>query len=179
MVVQFGFATRRTVSSTQRWLAPAVTSGTCAVDLRMGAVLAAGGDRFFFGDGGLMWLAFERQDGGAHLMKIDPPDEAQPISAVRTGPVPAPFTVAADVLRSYLGTYATEGPVVTVAIGENGWLIIAPPGEEGIPLRPVSDTEFRADAAGFRVVFHPENARTDRLTMYRGARELHGTRTAP
>ena len=142
-------------------------------------VLAAGGDRFFFGDGGLMWLAFERQDGGAHLMKIDPPDEAQPISAVRTGPVPAPFTVAADVLRSYLGTYATEGPVVTVAIGENGWLIIAPPGEEGIPLRPVSDTEFRADAAGFRVVFHPENARTDRLTMYRGARELHGTRTAP
>jgi CubicO group peptidase (beta-lactamase class C family) len=142
-------------------------------------VLAAGGDRFFFADGGLMWLGFEREAGGAHVMKIDPPDEAQPIRAVRTGPVPAPFTVAADMLQSYLGTYATEGPVMTVAMGGNGWLTIAPPGEAGIPLRPVSDTEFRADAAGFRVVFHPEGGKTDRLTMYRGARELHGTRRAP
>lgn len=142
-------------------------------------VLAAGGDRFFFADGGLMWLAFERQDGGAHVMSIDPPDEAKPIRAVRTGPVPVPFAVAAEMLRSYLGTYKTEGPVVTVAMGANGWLTIAPPGEEGIPLRPVSDTEFRADAAGFRVVFHPENGKTDKLTMYRGARELRGIRSAP
>ena len=142
-------------------------------------VLAAGGDRFFFADRGLMWMAFERQDGGAHVMKLDPPDEAQPVRAVRSGPVPAPFAVAPEVLASYVGTYATEQPVVTVALGENGWLTIAPAGQPGIALRPVSDTEFRADAAGFRVVFHPENGRTDKLTMYRGARELHGTRTAP
>jgi len=44
------------------------------------------------------------------------------------------------------------------------------------PMRPVSNTEFRVDAAGFRVVFHPENGKVDRLTMHRGARELHGTR---
>ncbi|HYD25424.1 MAG TPA: serine hydrolase domain-containing protein [Croceibacterium sp.] len=140
-------------------------------------VLAAGGDRFFFADGGLMWLAIERDEGGAHVMKLDPPDEAQPIRAVRSGPVPAPFTVVPEVLQSYLGSYATEGPVLIVGRGANGWLTIAPAGDEPIALRPVSDTEFRADTGGFRVVFHPEGGRAERLTLHRGARELHGKRT--
>jgi D-alanyl-D-alanine carboxypeptidase len=126
-----------------------------------------------------MWMAFERHDGGAHVLSLDPPDEARPIRAVRTGDVPAPFTVAPQMLQSYLGTYATEQPVVVVAMGANGWLTIGPVGQDAVPLRPISETEFRADAAGFRVVFHPENGRTDKLTLYRGARELHGTRTAP
>ena len=142
-------------------------------------MVPAGNDRFFFGNDSLLWMEFERQEGGAHVMRLDAPDEAQPIQAVRSGPVPAEFAVAAEVLQTYVGTYATETVTVAVALGENGWLTIAPPGEEGIPLRPVSETEFRADTAGFRIVFHPEAGKTDRLTMYRGARELHGTRTAP
>lgn len=35
----------------------------------------------------------------------------------------------------------------------------------------------RVDAARSRVVFHPENGKVDRLTIHRGARELHGKRT--
>jgi len=139
----------------------------------------AGEDRFFFAGGRLMWMAFERQADGAHVLKLDPPDEARPIRAIRVGAAPAPFAVAAHVLRSYVGTYTTEQPVVTVAMGEDGWLTIAAAGQGPFPMRPVSDTEFRVDAAGFRVVFHPEGGTTDKLTMYRGARELHGTRTAP
>ena len=97
----------------------------------------------------------------------------------RAGAVPPPFAVAPDVLRSYVGTYATEQPVVTVALGEDGGLTISAAGQGPFPMRPISDTEFRVDAAGFRVVFHPQDGATDRLTMYRGARELHGTRTGP
>ena len=62
--------------------------------------LAAGGDRFFFADGGLMWFRFERRDDGVHALVLDPPDEAQPVRAVRAGAVPPPFAVAPDVLRS-------------------------------------------------------------------------------
>ena len=141
--------------------------------------LPAGNDRFFFGERSLLWMEFDRQDGGAHVMRLDAPDEGEPLRAVRTGPVPADFAVAREVLQSYVGRYQTEVPVVEVALGEGGWLTIAPAGDDPIPLRPISETEFRADAAGLRVVFHPENGKTDKLTIYRGARELHGVRTEP
>lgn len=141
--------------------------------------LPAGGDRFFFGERSLLWMEFERQEGGAHVMRLDAPDEGQPLRAVRSGPVPAEFAVAPEVLQSYVGTYATETVTVMVARTDEGWLTVAPVGDDAIPLRPISETEFRADAAGLRVVFHPESGKTDRLTIYRGARELHGTRTAP
>ena len=66
-----------------------------------------------------------------------------------------------------------------MALGPNGWLTVAPPNEQPVALRPVSETDFRADAAGFWVVFHPEGGALNRFTMYRGARELRGTRTVP
>jgi hypothetical protein len=64
-------------------------------------------------------------------------------------------------------------------MAENGKLTIAPAGQSPLSMRPVSETEFRVDAAGFRVVFHKEGGKVDRLTLYRGARELHGKRTGP
>lgn len=140
---------------------------------------ATGEDRFFFGPDNLMWFRFVRQPDGAHAVEVHRPDRAEPVRGLRAGDVPAPFTVAPAILQSYVGTYATEQPVVTVALRDDGWLTIAAAGQGPFPLRPVSETEFRADAAGFRVVFHPENGRTDRLTLFRGARELHGARTGP
>ncbi len=106
------------------------------------------------------------------------PDNAHPQRAVRTGAAPPPFTVSPAVLRSYVGTFKTEGPVLAIALRENGQLTIGPPGQEPLPMRPVSDTEFRIDGTPMRVVLHPENGQVNRLTMYRGARELHGVRTA-
>ena len=110
---------------------------------------------------------------GAHRV-----DTAKPDRAVRTGPIPADaqVTVPEKVLRSYVGTYATDaGPKAVVAMGADGWLTIqlnSPP----LQMRPVSQTEFMVDEARSRVVFHPENGKVNRFTIKRGARELTGTR---
>ena len=138
---------------------------------------AAGEDRFFFGPDDLSWLRFVRRADGAHVVEVHRPDDAQPQRAVRTGPVPPPFAVAEAVLRTYAGTYSTEAATVTVALGGDGRLVIAPAGEEPMPMRPVSQTEFRIDGTPMRVVFHPEGGRVNRLTIHRGARVLNGTRT--
>jgi hypothetical protein len=53
---------------------------------------------------------------------------------------------------------------------------MAAPGQAPMMLRPVSQTEFHVEGAPMRVVFHPENGSVERLTIHRGARELHGTR---
>lgn len=141
-------------------------------------VVPAGGDRFFFGPDELTWFRIVRQAGGAHVMEVHRFETAAPDRAVRSGPVPAALRVADAVLQSYAGTYRTEGPVLTVTLAD-GRLSIGPDGQEPAVLRAVSDTEFRIDGSPMRVVFHPEGGRADRLTLYRGARELHGQRVTP
>ena len=137
---------------------------------------AAGEDRFFFGPDDLDWFRIARRADGAHVMEMHGPELAAPVRAVRTGAVPPPFTVASAVLRSYVGTYQTETLAMTVAMGEDGRLTMTPAGQRPMPIRPVSETEFRIDGTPMRVVFHPQNGKVDRLTIYRGARELKGTR---
>ena len=138
--------------------------------------IAAGGDRFFFGRDALTWVSIERKADGAHVVSVHRPDQSAAQLATRTGAVPADFKVAEPILRSYLGRYQTETVAVTVALGENGWLTIQPAGGNPIPLRPISETEFRADAGNFRILFQPSEGKVDGFTMYRGARELHGKR---
>jgi CubicO group peptidase (beta-lactamase class C family) len=138
----------------------------------------AGDDRFFFGADDLMWLRFVRQADGAHAIEIHAADKAAPARAIRTGPVPPALTVAPAVLKSYAGAYATETVTFTVAVDGAGRLTITQGVQSPFPLRPVSQTEFRIDRA-MRIVFHPENGKVDRFTLYRGARELHGKRVGP
>jgi CubicO group peptidase (beta-lactamase class C family) len=140
--------------------------------------LPAGGDRFFFGPDQLMWFRILRRPDGAHVMEIHSAEAAEPKRAVRTGTAPTPLSVAASVLRTYVGTYQTETIAVTVALQGNDRLTLTPAGQRPMPLRPVSETEFRIDGA-MRLVFHPGNGKVDRLTLHRGARELHGRRIAP
>ena len=140
---------------------------------------AAGGDRFFFGPDRLLWIKFDRKADGAHVLEVHEADSAGPERAVRSGPVPAPRTVAPELLRAYSGTYKTPTAEVTIAIDPNGQLTIQPAGGQPMAMRPVSDSEFRVDAGGFRVVFHREGGAVDRFTMYRGAREMEGRRIAP
>ncbi|HEX8192001.1 MAG TPA: serine hydrolase domain-containing protein [Allosphingosinicella sp.] len=140
-------------------------------------VFPAGGERFFFGPGDLAWFRLERRPDGAHVLELHGADAATPTRAVRTGPVPAAFAVAPEVLRTYAGRFQTETVALVIALGENGRLTLTQEGREPVPLRPVSDTEFRIDGTPMRIVFHPENGAVDRFTLYRGARELHGRRT--
>jgi CubicO group peptidase (beta-lactamase class C family) len=138
---------------------------------------AAGGDRFFFGADELAWFRFERRTDGAHILEMHGAEAAAPSRIARTGAVPAAFTVAPEILRTYAGRYQTETVALVVALGEGGGLTIAPEGQAPMPMRPVSETEFRIDGTPMRIVFHPENGAVDRFTMHRGARELHGRRT--
>jgi len=138
--------------------------------------IPAGQDRFFFGPNDLTWISFDRRAGGAHAIEVHRPDNAQPQRAVRSGPVPPPFTVPPALLRSYVGSYKTETVTVTIAEVEDGRLTASAAGQPAMPLRPVSSTEFRIEGTPMRLVFHPEGDKVNRLTLYRGARELHGQR---
>ncbi|RYE03956.1 MAG: hypothetical protein EOP61_02565 [Sphingomonadales bacterium] len=90
----------------------------------------------------------------------------------------AEVTVPPAVLVGYAGTYQTEGPAVTVKLGLDGSFTIAPGMQEPRALRAKSDTEFTVEGTPMRVVFHPKDGKTDSLTIYRGERELHGTRVS-
>jgi D-alanyl-D-alanine carboxypeptidase len=141
--------------------------------------IPAGNDRFYFGPDDLTWLKFVRQPNGAQVMEVYEPDTSGAARAVRTGPVPTPIAVAPALLQTYAGAFQTETLKVKIELGANGRLTIQPEGGAAMPMRPVSNTEFRVDAGGFRLVFHPEAGKVERFTMYRGARELHGRRVAP
>jgi hypothetical protein len=139
-------------------------------------VFPAGEDRFFFGPSELMWFRIVRAADGAHVLELHSPDTAAPSRALRTGPVPPPLAIAPAVLRSYIGTYQTETVALIVALGEEGRLTIAPTGQPPLAMRPVSQTEFRIEGGMMRVIFHKEGDQVNRLTLYRGARELRGKR---
>jgi CubicO group peptidase (beta-lactamase class C family) len=142
-------------------------------------VFAAGEDRFFFGRDSLAWFGILRRPDGVHGIEMHDVSDAAPQLGVRTGPVPAAFAVARSVLATYVGTYQTETIAVTIALGERGELTLAPAGQAPMVLRPVSATEFRIEGAPMRVVFHPDGGgAVQRLTLHRGARELHGRRVA-
>lgn len=141
-------------------------------------VLPAGNDRFFLASDDLTWLGFTRSPDGKHVLEVHRVDMAKPDRAVRTGPIPADaqVTVPPAVLQSYVGTYSTDaGPKAIVAMGADGWLTIQL-NSPALQMRPVSQTEFMVDEARSRIIFHPENGKTNRFTIKRGARELTGTR---
>ncbi len=137
---------------------------------------AAGEDRFFFGPGELDWFAIARRPDGTHVMEMHGPELAAPIRATRSGPVPPPFTVPPQVLQTYAVTYKTETVEVAITVSDNGGLTLTPAGQKSMPMRPVSATEFMVDEARSRVIFHSENGKVNRLSVRRGARELHGHR---
>lgn len=142
-------------------------------------VFAAGGDRFFYGPDNLTWFRFERRPDGAHVMQMYLNGEDTPAPAVRTGdipPAPAAVQVPRAVLEAYAGHYTTPGPAADVALGAAGVLTVQLSGQQAIPLRPLSATEFIVEGVNARIVFHPENGRTNRFVIHQGGRELEGRR---
>lgn len=142
-------------------------------------VFAAGGDRFFYGPNSLTWFRMTRSPDGAHVMEMhqDGSDTAE--RAVRTGDIPpeaAPAQVSREILSSYVGHYQTPGPGADIALGENGMLTVQLSGQEAIPMRPVSATEYIVQGVNARLVFHPENGQVNRFVIHQGGRELEGRR---
>jgi hypothetical protein len=144
-------------------------------------VFFAGEDRFFYGPNSLTWFRIARQANGQHAMEMHQDGREEAERAVRTGPVPPeapPVAIAPAVLQSYVGTYATGGPVVTIAIGTDGGLTVQLSGQPVLPLRATAQNEFQVARVGARIVFHSENGQVNRLVIHQNGRELPAQRSS-
>jgi hypothetical protein len=52
-------------------------------------------------------------------------------------------------------------------------------GQQPIPMRPVSATEYIVQGVNARIVFHPENGQVNRFVVHQGGRELEARRAPP
>jgi len=142
-------------------------------------VFAAGDDRFFYGPNSLSWFSIERRADGAHAMAMHQNGAAEAERAVRTGEVPPePAAVQVDraILDSYVGQYATGGPLVDIAMAQGGGLTIQLGGQPVLPLRATGEAEFVVQRVNARIVFHRENGAVNRLVIHQGGREIEARR---
>jgi CubicO group peptidase (beta-lactamase class C family) len=142
-------------------------------------VFAAGGDRFYYGPNSLTWFRIVRQADGTPVMEMHQDGNETAERAVRTGDVPAEPQVSRAVLETYAGHYRTPGPEADIALGADGVLTVRLSGQDAIPLRAVSDTEFIVQGVNARIVFHPESGQVNRFVIHQGERQLEATRVAP
>lgn len=141
-------------------------------------VFAAGGDRFFYGPTTLTWFAVERATAGKHVMTTYHGAEQTPERSVRIGPMPkeTAVNVPGSILQRYAGSYeTTAGAPVIVAIGVDGTLTFQV-GKEPMPLRALSENQFRLDAMGSTVTFHTKDGVASGFTSRRGNRTIEATR---
>jgi CubicO group peptidase (beta-lactamase class C family) len=141
-------------------------------------VFAAGGDRFYYGPNSLTWFRIVRQADGAPVMEMHQDGSETAERAVRTGDIPAAPQVGRAVLETYVGHYRTPGPEADIALGADGVLTVRLSGQEAIPLRAVSETEYIVQGVNARIVFHPENGQVNRFVIHQGERQLEATRVA-
>jgi hypothetical protein len=139
----------------------------------------AGGNRFFYGPESLTWFEVTRDASGAVAMAMYQNGAVNAERSLRTGPVPPeapPVAVPRETLASYVGRYATGGPVVTIALGADGRLTAQMGEQRPVVLRPTSQTEFEVEGVAARVVFHRENGAVTRLVIHQNGRELPAVR---
>ena len=130
-------------------------------------VLAAAGDRFFYGPNSLTWFEAHRETGGAVVVELHPNSSDQVVRLTRTGPIPPPPVVARAVLERYVGRYELNGTIATIGLTADDRLTVQLTGQPlGPPLRTISASEFAGDSAGVRVRFEgdgdPEPLRRNR-----------------
>lgn len=144
-------------------------------------VYAAGNNRFFYGPQQLTWFDLARGADGAVTMDMHPNGAANGERSRRTGPIPPeapPVTVPREVLASYVGRYATGGPMVAIVLGADGKLTVQMDGQPPFTLRPTGETEFAVEGVEARIVFHREGGRVVRLVIHQNGREIPATREA-
>jgi len=142
-------------------------------------VIPAGGDRFFYGPGSLTWFRIERGADGNHVMEMHQNGESAAVRSPRTGPIPpeAPSVAVSEaVLRTYVGRYVTSGPVVTIAMPAAGGLTIQLSGQPALPLRALSEREFRVEEVDARIAFDVTDGRVTGLVIHQGGGQLPARR---
>ena len=135
-------------------------------------VYAAGPNLFFYGPNSLDWFNIKRNASGAPVMEMHPDGAAKAELAVRTGPIPAEapaFAVPKETLERYVGIYGKPPRVATVEMDPGGQLKMKLGGQEFLPLRATSATEFLPRGVEARVVFKPDGKG---LAIHQGGRVL-------
>ena len=143
-------------------------------------VFATADGRFFYGPNDFTWFHIVRQADGGHVMEMHQQGEDEAERSVRTGPVPPEppaFAVDPAVLRSYVGSYQTPGPVATIAMTEGGTLTVQLGQQPAFAMRATSANEFSVDRVNARIVFNSEDGSVTGLTIHQGGRTLEARRS--
>jgi CubicO group peptidase (beta-lactamase class C family) len=141
-------------------------------------LLSSASGTFYSANDGLSWVRLVRDSKGTPELDLYGTRDAEPQRFLRTGAIPADavIKVPPELLKSYVGDYQTETLTVSINLAPDGSLELVPKGQDAMPLRAVSNTEFMLDGNRMRIVFEPKGGKVDSFTMHRGARELHGKR---
>ena len=124
-------------------------------------VYAAGKNQFFYGPDSLNWFEIKTGASGVPTMHMHQGGADEAEIATRTGAVPleaAAFPVPAATLKSYTGKFAAGAMVATVEGDPTGSLKLKLGGQDFVPLRAASATEFKPRGIDARVVFKPDGS---------------------
>ena len=106
-----------------------------------------------------------RGPDGAIVMDLYPNGATTALRSRRTGPIPpAPPRVAPrETLALYVGCYAADGRMLTIAFGQDGGLT-SHTGQIGpVRLRAISQAEFEEEGYPSSIVFQVEDGAVNRL----------------
>jgi CubicO group peptidase (beta-lactamase class C family) len=141
-------------------------------------VFAAADGHFFYPNNN-NWFRMVHRPGSAPAMEMHQNGDDKAELATRTGDIPAEAPaaqVSREVLESYVGRYQTAGPAAEIAMAEGGGLTIQLSGQEALPMRATSQTEFVVQGVNARVVFHAEGGSVNRFVIHQGGQELEARR---
>ncbi len=141
-------------------------------------VYHAGEGKFFY-PGSLSWFELSKDRTGAPQMAMHQQGASKADISLRTGPLPAePRTVdlPRTTLDRYVGNYKAVMGIARVALGESGPMTLQLGGQQPVPIRPISETEFLAEGVDARIVFHLEGSAVKQLVIHQGGRELPAER---
>jgi hypothetical protein len=142
-------------------------------------VFAAGNGLYFFGPDNLTWFSAIPGPDGVVVMDMHPNGVTTAERSRRTGPIPPappPVAVPRETLALYVGRYAVDGRVLTIAFGPDGGLT-SHMGQIGpVRLRAISQTEFEEEGYPSSIVFQVEAGAVNRVVIHQEGREIPLTR---
>ncbi len=137
------------------------------------------GDGKFFYPGSLSWFELTKADNGTPQMAMHQQGADKAEISLRTGPLPPePRTVELprEILGRYVGSYKAVMGIAKVALGETGPMTLQLGGQQPVPIKPISETEFQAEGVDAKVVFHLDGSLVKQLVIHQGGRELPAER---
>lgn len=137
------------------------------------------GDGKFFYPGSLSWFELSKGEDGTPQMAMHQEGANKADISLRTGPLPPePMTVELprEALERYAGSYKAVMGIARVALGESGPMTLQLGGQQPVPLRAISETEFQAEGVDAKVVFHLDGSAVKQLVIHQGGREIPAER---